>query len=372
MNTVLHEAMHSTMPYPIYTRSWLAEGWAEYYMYNVLTETVPSNTIPDINQETADTYLYNGFAGYQWDPYVANDYHDATVYNRELQRSHGYDITGHMFSKMVYEKGMSWDEFYRLMNNNKESLDRTFSLGPPYIYYTDAFVLNVFGKAMGHIDWLTETNPVFNYYEGEETDGYGYGARNILHSASDIPMPYGDFDWFGDIEPTDIIFSNDNPTEFESITITSRVDNNGDVNMKQVPIRICVNDELIDEEFRDINKFNYVDVVSYYSLTGYGNYYVKIIVDEELLKIEQNDSNNEYLEILDVVESNLAPELVPIGNRFVNEGDTLVIDVDAIDVDNDTLFFIQMLNLEYLIQSQEFLSGLRRLMILEIILLHLM
>ena len=168
MNTFLHEALHSINPYPIYTRSWLTEGFSEYYMYNTLVTT------GDINQETADTYLHNGFTGYQWDCYVSNDYHDCTIYNRELQKSHGYDITGWMFCKMRDEEGLDWDAFYTKLNNNKETLDRTFSLGPPYIYYTDAFVLMVFGIAMGHTDFVTQTEPLFRY---DGPSGPGWGAR---------------------------------------------------------------------------------------------------------------------------------------------------------------------------------------------------
>jgi hypothetical protein len=143
MSVFLHEALHSINPYPIYTRTWLTEGWSEYYNYNVL---VPFG---DINQETADTYLENGSTNYQWACYIANDYHDCTIDERELQRSHGYDITGWMMCKMRDEQGLDWDWFYQILNRNRRSLDKTFSLGPPYIYYTDAFVLKVFGMAMG-------------------------------------------------------------------------------------------------------------------------------------------------------------------------------------------------------------------------------
>jgi len=339
MNTALHEAQHSISPYPIYTRSWLTEGFSEYLMYNVLTITVPGNSIPDINQETADTYLYNGFAGYQWDPYVANDYHDTTVYNRELQRSHGYDITGHMFSKMRDEKGMDWDRFYHLMNNNKESLDRTFSLGPPYIYYTDAFVLNVFGKAMGHTDWLTQTNPVFNYYEGEGADGHGYGARNISHSNSIPPMPYGDFNWFGDLTPTEITFSNEAPELDEMITITAVVENIGDVNLKNITIRIYDDGDLIHEEKQDINKFNSKNITTDYNVTIGGDHVIEVRADEDMIKIELDDTNNDYSEILSVASPNYPPVLEPFDNITRNEMSTVWIRPIATDPNGDELTY---------------------------------
>jgi len=329
MNTALHEALHSINPYPIYTRSWLTEGWSEYYMYNVLVES------GDINQETADTYLYNGFAGYQWDPYVANDYHDTTVYDRELQRSHGYDITGHMFSKMKYEEGLDWDYFYFLLNNNKDSLDRTFSLGPPYIYYTDTFVLNVFGRAMGHTDWLTQTDVLFNYYSGGGPDGHGYGARNISNSNDSIPMPYGDFDWFGDLSPT-LTFSTENPEPEEPFDIIATVDNLGDVNMKNVSIRIYVDDELINERYENINKFTSKQIIMPYS-TEAGEYLVEVRVDEDQAKIELDDTNNNDEKNLYV---NSAPVLNPIGNRIVYENQLLEIQLFATDPDNDTLTYL--------------------------------
>lgn len=303
MNTALHEATHSIMPYPIYTRSWLTEGWAEYEMYNTLTETVSGNSLPDINQETADTYLHNGFAGYQWDPYVANDFHDTTIYNRELQRSHGYDITGHMFSKMVYEEGMDWKTFYKIINNNKDSLDRTFSLGPPYIYFTDAFVINIFGKAMGHTNYWTQTDPLFNYYS---TPSHGYGARNISNSNMSIPMPYSDFDWFADFTPT-IQLSNDTPKFGENVEVIATIYNNGDVNAKNISVKIYYNEEIIYEEYLDINKNQNIQIpVNFTAL--YGEKTLKVVVDEDYLKVETNDSNNIAEQIVSIPYETNCPQ----------------------------------------------------------------
>lgn len=337
MNTALHEALHSIMPYPIYTRSWLTEGWSEYYMYNVLTETVPGNSIPDINQETADTYLYNGFAGYQWDPYVANDYHDTTIHNRELQRSHGYDITGHMFSKMRDEEGLDWDQFYLLLNNNKESLDRTFSLGPPYIYYTDAFIVNVFGRAMGHTDYYAETDPLFNYYGGGGADGHGYGARNISHSGSTPPMPYADFDWFGDLTST-LSFSDETPQPDENFTITATVSNDGDVNLKNISVRLYDNGSLIYEEYLDINKYQSKDVVYEHSCPE-GEHTIEARVDEDEIKIELDDENNDASQTLTVTNAPTPPVLDPVGDQTVDELQELSIQLSATDINDDTLYY---------------------------------
>ena len=352
MSTALHEVLHSISPYPIYTRSWLTEGWSEYYMYNTLTYTMPGNLIPDINQETADTYLYKGFAGYQWDPYVANDFHDTTVYNRELQRSHGYDITGHMFSKMVYEEGMDWDLFYLLMNNNRESLDRTFSLGPPYIYYTDAFVLNVFGKAMGHTNWETQSDPLFNYYT---TPGHGYGARNISMSDDEISMPYGDFNWFGDLIPINIIFSEEEPDPDESIIITTTIYNGGDVNMGNISVKLYVDLDLIEEQFVSINKFQSRNLDWDYSGES-GEHLIEIIVDEENIKIELDDSNNYLSEILNIGCGPVPPILEPFANITLGEMSYLRIYPKATDLNEDNLTFFIDSNLFTWVEDHEFLE----------------
>lgn len=335
MNTALHEAQHSISPYPIYTRSWLTEGFSEYLMYNVQAE------YGDIPQATADTYLYKGFAGYQWDPYVANDYHDTTIYNRELQRSHGYDITGWMFSKMRYEEGMDWDKFFFLINNNKESLDYPlFNSGTltPYIYYTDAFIINVFGKAMNHTNYWAQTDVLFNYYSGGGTDGHGYGARNISYSWHPTqPQPYSDFDWFGDVSPT-IDVSNDTPEENETVTITATVYNLGDVNLKNISIRIYADEQLLVEEFKDINKNSNQQVSTTYSDTV-GDHLVEVRVDEGQIKIEGNESNNNAQETISISYGPMAPVLEPLDNITVKELGTVTIRPEASDLNNDTLTF---------------------------------
>lgn len=328
MNTALHEAMHSIMPYPIYTRSWLTEGWAEYYMYNTLTEIVPGNTRPDINHETADTYLYRGFAGYQWDPYVKNDFHDTTVYNRELQRSHGYDIVGWLFSKLRDDDNMDWDLFYTLMNNNKDSLDRTFSLGPPYIYYTDAFVVNVFGKAMGHTDYMTQTDPMFNYYSTSE---HGYGARNISG-------PYNTFSWMADYSSS-LVLTNYNINPGDSVTATATVYNNGDVNGQNIIVRLYDNGNLIHTEALNINKFQNKQVQKTFTPSGTGAHNIEVRVDEFDMKVEKNDSNNDDFAILSVNLPPTPPVIYPVGDKEVMENNLLTFQVTATDANNDTLYF---------------------------------
>ncbi|MFH1977858.1 MAG: putative Ig domain-containing protein [Candidatus Aenigmatarchaeota archaeon] len=332
MNTALHEASHSINPYPIYTRSWLTEGFAEHHMYNV-------NAISGaINQETADTYLENGFSGYQWAAYVANDYHDTTIYDRELQRSHGYDITGHLLSKLEYEEGMDRERFYKILNDNKDTLDRTFSLGPPYIYYTDAFVINIFGRAMGHTDYLTQTDPMWNYYSGGGVDGHGFGARNISNSNQTPTMPYSDFDWFGDLIPT-INISNENPIDGEEITITVTINNIGGVNMKNISTKIYDNDELLVEDFQNINKYNLKQFVLLHIVSGIGDHLIEARVDEDLVKIEMNNSNNNDSQLITAIIGPTPPVLDTIANQEVYETYSVVIQLNATDANEDDLSF---------------------------------
>lgn len=294
MNTALHEAQHSISPYPIYTRSWLTEGFSEYWMYQTLTY------FNDINQETVDTYLHNGFAGYQWDPYVADDYHDQTIYRRELQRSHGYDITGWLLRKMELDDGLIRDDFYKIINNNKETLYKTFQLGPPYIYYTDAFLAKIFGKAMGHSDFYLETLPLFRY---DGPSGPGYGMRQLVdnwyNSSTGDTMSFIEFDWFADLTPTISV-----PTAYyvpnEAITITSTIYNNGDVNLipfdgtstDSLKYRFYEGANLIVEDTFGLNRFQNITREAIFTPTTPGEYIISIIVDEDDIKIELDDSNN--------------------------------------------------------------------------------
>ena len=70
MTGPLHETTHAISPIPIFSRSWITEGFAQYNQYNVLAH------FGDINQETADEYNHNGTPYWNWNGYVANDYRD--------------------------------------------------------------------------------------------------------------------------------------------------------------------------------------------------------------------------------------------------------------------------------------------------------
>lgn len=333
MNTFLHEAMHSIMPYPIYTRSWLTEGLAEYWMYQTLTY------FGDINQETVDTYLHNGFAGYNWDLYVADDYHDQTVYRRELQRSHGYDISGWLLRKIELDDGFVRDEFYRIMNNNKDALDRTFSLGPPYIYYTDAFVAYVWGMAMGHTDFYTQTLPLFRY---DGSSGPGYGMRALsdkyVYDGTTDTVSLIDFDWFGDLTPQIEVESGYIVPGMEA-TITATIHNIGDVNyisngqyadLDLLNYRIYEGTNLMAEDTFRINKYSSKVFTTTFTPTESGQYNFTVIADEDNIKIELDETNNSASTTLIVYQDSDGDGVADVIDACPGFDDNLDADSDGI------------------------------------------
>ena len=95
MGVGIHETTHAISPQPILSRLWLAEGWAVYDEYNILSRYY-GNEYPDINQETSDTYIYSGTGYYNWDGvayggfgYITNDYHDTSTEQNAIQESKG-------------------------------------------------------------------------------------------------------------------------------------------------------------------------------------------------------------------------------------------------------------------------------------------
>lgn len=304
MKRALGSAIKAIMPYPIHTRPWLCNGWSEYHGYNVLTEIVPGNSIPDINQETADTYLENGISIYNWDCYLSTDYHDCTIYERELQRSRAYHITGWMFSLLRDVHGLDWDAFYSLLNNNKETLDKTFSLGPPYSFYTDATVVYVLGRGMGHTDFDSQTAPIFRY-DGPE--GPGYGMRDFeTYDNPDYPdiTTFTDFEWFGDLT-TSIEPIGDTLVAGQTVTLTVVTSHlSGEVNLKNNILRVYKDSVLVSVDTMNINKNQSVTTQVDMVLDSVGDYVVMAVIDEDNVKIEFDDTNNSDIAILTAYPDN--------------------------------------------------------------------
>ncbi len=277
MALVLHESLHGITPLPFYPRVWLAEGWAEYYQLNVLS-TYEYEGTPDINQETADHYLYVGYetpAWYSWELYVGNDYHDTSPYQREIQESAGYDITAWMLSMLRdgnYSGGedpLPWENFYNLIDNNPETLDKSMDLGD---YYTDTHVIDLFERATSVVMY-----PVFRY---DGPSGPGWGVRN-----------WTDLDWYADLTPV-LQVSDTIQVPQATVSLDATIYNNGDVSLNDVPVRFYSNDSLINEQTADVDSNDSVIVSTQYSALE-GVYHIRVAVDEDDLKIETDDSNNQ-------------------------------------------------------------------------------
>ena len=311
MMEALMQATRSITPYQIYTRSWLINGFAIHIGFRTL---VANN---DINQETADEYMHDGYditkywvdfgtedttfsfysaSEFNWDCYIANDYHDCSVYERELQRSHSYSITAWLFSLLESDHILDWDLFYTILNNNKETLDKTFSLYP-YIYYTDAFVTYVFGLAMGHTDFYTETEPIFRY-DGPDGPGYGMRCYDVWPGHGDTT--FTEFDWFADLTiDVAVLDTSSLIVPGDSIKVFAIVNNLGDFELgdssQQIVgavTRIYQSSTIIKEDTLIIEAMSSDTVFAHFVPTTPGGYEISVTVDEMNLKIELDDSNN--------------------------------------------------------------------------------
>lgn len=268
MNGALHEASHSISPLGLFVRPWLTEGFAEYLMHNTLSEN------GDINQETADTYIFNGDPTRNWTTYVANDYHDSTFEQHEIQESRGYDITAWMFSMLRDDYLLDWNNFYSILNNNLETLEesRLTFLG----YKADTHVLDVFGRALGHTNFETQTKPIFRY---DGPSGPGWGVRNIVS-----------LDWYADLS-VNISLSDTLPNPADTIDVYATVHNTGDVSLDSVDVLITVDTNLTYEVFVNLPAHDSVVVSTQFAIPGELNV-ISAIVDRNNRKIELDDSNN--------------------------------------------------------------------------------
>jgi len=277
MALALHESLHSINPLPIYPRDWLTEGWSEYYQLNILS-TYEFEGIPDINQETADHYLYVGYvapAYYSWELYIANDYHDTSPYQREIQESEGYDITAWMFSMLRDNYNLLWENFYSIVDNNPETLDESMVLGD---YYTDTHIIDLFERATGF-----EMEPVFRY---DGPSGPGWGVRQ-----------WESLDWYADIVPV-LSVSDANPIPGQSISLNATIYNYGDVGLNNVNVRFYSeiageSRQIISEQTINVNANSFTKIDVPFSSSTEGSYVLSVVVDEEDLKIESDNSNNE-------------------------------------------------------------------------------
>lgn len=280
MTTALHETLHSINPFPIYSRSWLTEGFSEYNIYNILSNYY-GNSYPDITQETADYYLHTGIdtVGYRWNEYVANDYHDTTENNNPIQESHGYDITAWMFSMLRDNYSLNWNNFYSTLNNNLETLNKSREIGGGswYSYYTDTHIIDIFGKALGHTNFETQTKPIFRY---DGPSGPGWGVRN-----------WTDLDWYADLSPN-LAVSDTLPSAGDSIQLNATIYNTGAVSLNNVVVRFYSDTTLVKQQVVGVPESS-LTIVSIKCTAHVGLHTMKVVANESHVKIEKNYSNNE-------------------------------------------------------------------------------
>jgi hypothetical protein len=262
MMGLFHEVTHAIHPHPILMRSWLTEGWAEYIMYNLLAQ------YGDINQETADTYLFIGYWAFNWTDYVANDYHD-TWDNSEIQDSRGYDISAWMFSMMRDDHGMDWGDFYSRLDVNMESLDRAQQLGG---WHVDNHVIDLFGMAAG-LDFPA-SQAIWRY---DGIFGPGWGVRQ-----------WEELDWYADLISELAIFG---CYAGDSLQLAATISNPGETDAFDVSVRFYDGDDLFSEQVVSVAALGQSLVLADFS-GAHGIHLVRVVVDEDNLKIEMNDDNN--------------------------------------------------------------------------------
>jgi len=275
----IHESLHAINPYPIVARGWLTEAWSTYYQFNILS-IYNGNGYLDINQETADYYIYHGNNAWNWEDYIANDYHDDTTNcggsGCEIQESAGYYISAWMFSMLRDNYSVDWSDYYELMNNNLETLDKSLNLGA---YYVDSHVIDLFSRVTG-----VDMYPVFRY---DGPDGPGWGVRN-----------WEDLDWYADLTPG-LNFSNPDPYAGETIDIYATIYNNGDTDANDVSVRFYEGVNILDEQVVSIPAQSQTAISTAFS-AGEGTYTILVKVDEDNIKIETDDTNNDASEPITV------------------------------------------------------------------------
>jgi len=269
MSGAIHESLHSINPLPVYYRLWLTEGFSEYNMYNVL------ENYGDINKATVDYYIYSGINGYNWEDYVANDYHDTTIYNSEIQDSSGYDISAWMFSMLRDDYDLDWNKFYNLVDKNKEVMDKADSMWATSVYISDMPVIDMFGRAVGY-----DFNEIKDVFEYDGPSGPGWGVRNWMSR-----------DFYPDLA-VDLTSSKSGILSSQGVAnINVSVSNIGGMSIDGTSVKVYRGYTLLREE--PINLANGssmsfsmdVDIIP-------GDYSIRAIADYGNIKLENNETNN--------------------------------------------------------------------------------
>ena len=260
MEILIHESTHAISPLHIYYgRYWIREGWASYFEYDVLVR------YGDITQSLADTEIFQGTNQYNWTGYVDNDYHDTSVDESEIQWSLGYDIVAWMFTMLRNDYNLDWNSFYNIYNSNEETLEKSLTFG---WYMVDTVILDIFTRS---------SNAEISTFQYDEPEGPGWGVRHLE------PL-----DWYADLVAE---LPNSDTTLMEGELLPVVIRNDGGVSLVSVPVILYADSDLIWVDT--------VDVADSSSLTLYvdlgladGTYTVSLIVDEDNLKIESDETNN--------------------------------------------------------------------------------
>ncbi len=264
----LHEALHTINPLPVLGRDWLTEGFSQYAMYNILVEK------GDINQETADKYLFDGIAdsGHIWNNYIANNYRDFS--NFEIQLSSGYSITAWMFSMMRDNYNLDWNKFYALVESNEETLNKADAQSN-WEHSDDRVVIDLFGMTLGHTDFDNQTRPIWRY---DGPSGPGWGVRQWVSN-----------DFYGDMSvsfnPSDSVL---NVGQLLPMTVRN-LGQTSLLNVRAHALANLTNSLDVTQNFAAGS----VTVLQVPLPLTPGTYTVIAAVDEDNVKIEFSEANNE-------------------------------------------------------------------------------
>lgn len=271
MTTPIHEALHAINSIPIYLRPWLTESFSQYNQYNILAQK------GDINQETADHYIYEGTWTWRWYNYTHNDYRDRL--NKSIQQSLAYDIGAWMLSMMRNDHSLSWNKFYSIMDNNYETLNKSYLMRPQSVYFTDMQLIDLYGRA-SNLGNFQGAKPIWRY---DGPNGPGWGVKN-----------WTNINYYGDLNSTI------NPTKSsvalgEQFTLISRVNNGGDTSLVNVPIRIYANGGCnpIYSSYVNVSANSSTILYLNYSSNSPSIVQFDLKVDPDNIKIERNELNND-------------------------------------------------------------------------------
>jgi len=272
MGVAMHESTHGINPEPVFKRKWLTEGFARYNEYNILS------LYGDIPQETSNHYIFQGDSYYNWADYTENDYYDTSPEENEIQSSNGYSITAWMFSLLRDEHELNFENFFDLMENNSESLDKSFELGGSGSdsFFTDMTVIDLFGRAL-NLDFESQTKPIFRY---DSITGPGYGVRNWIG-----------LNWYADLTPS-INVSDSFVYPGKDIQITSVIYNNGSTDADNVNARIYFGSDLVHEQTINLPANSNTQISAIISSSVPVSKTVSVVIDEDNLKLESNELNN--------------------------------------------------------------------------------